>query len=128
MRAVQRHRPGRLLTSWIAILAMLMVALAPAISQALGAAGQRAGIEVCSSSGPRWVESDPGPAEPAPHLVFEHCPYCSLHVDSMLPLPAAAPSALALRLRDALPLAFLAAPHRLYAWVSAQPRGPPARA
>lgn len=115
------------MASWIAVLAVLMAALAPAISHALGSQGAASWVEVCSAQGSRWVQDDAQTGDPAPGVehALEHCPCCSIHPDALgLPpaplqaLPAPAP-------RHAVPQAFLAAPRTLHAWVSAQPRAPP---
>lgn len=76
------RRASRVLTSWIAVVAILMAALAPSISSALGAGNGASWLEVCSSVGAKWVQPDGSTSEQAPasgnvHL-FEHCPYCSL--------------------------------------------------
>lgn len=124
------HRASRRLCAWIATLAVLMAALAPAISQAVGARGAATWIEVCTAGGSRWIASDPAaPAgeAPAPGLehALDHCPYCSLHAPlaDLPPAPAAAlpdPG-----LDHVLPRAFLQAPRTLHAWRQAQPRAPP---
>jgi Protein of unknown function (DUF2946) len=124
---VRSNHRSRLLIHWIAILAILMAALAPAISQALGSGSGRSWVEVCTVAGAKWVALDesakdaPAPAKPA----FEHCPYCSLHVDGWA--PASGKSNVGLSLQgDLQPTAFLQAPRTLPTWVSAQPRAPPA--
>ena len=123
------RRASRALTSWIAVLAILMAALAPSISHALGAKNGASWIEVCTSVGAKWVQPDGSSTDQAPASgdvhPFEHCPYCSLHANAIA-IPAA-PVGLspALSLSDLLPTAFLAAPRTLYAWVTAQPRAPP---
>jgi Protein of unknown function (DUF2946) len=123
------HRSTRLLTSWIAVLALLMAALAPSISHALQAKTGASWIEVCTSIGAKWVQPDGGSTDQAPSSggahPFEHCPYCSLQANTIA-VPAA-PVALvpAPSLSHLLPTAFLPAPRTLFSWVSAQPRAPP---
>lgn len=125
------QRSFRRLTTWLAALALLLVTLAPALSQALGVAGDRAWVEVCSATGSRWVSTDAAPDEPMPassaKQLLDHCPCCHLHVDSVVPASAPWP---ALQwppgLGEVRPSAFLRAPRTLHAWVSAQPRAPPA--
>ena len=123
------HCASRVLTSWIAVLAILMAALAPSISHALNAKAGASWIEICTSVGAKWVQpegsaSDQAPASGVAHLL-EHCPYCSLHGNAIA-IPAA-PAVLELTISpsDLIPSAFLAAPRTLHAWVSAQPRAPP---
>lgn len=101
----------RALARWMA-LAMLLAALAPAVSRAMGthAAGGpppgQAGvdwIEICGPSGLRWVQlgkADAGsdlqeiataseaPAQPAPLLhpaAMDHCALCGFSLDRCLP-------------------------------------------
>lgn len=65
----------------MAALAMLVAALAPGLSQALGTGPSW--LEVCTASGPRWMAADPDmPDAPlsGSAQVLEQCPYCSLHV------------------------------------------------
>ncbi|MEQ1684931.1 MAG: DUF2946 domain-containing protein [Burkholderiaceae bacterium] len=121
-------RASRVLTSWIAVLAILMAALAPSLSHALGAKNGASLIEVCTSLGAKWVQPDGSSTEQTPASgnvhPFEHCPCCSLHADAIA--TPAAPVVLPLMTPPALlPAAFLAAPRTLYAWVTAQPRAPP---
>ena len=111
----------------MAALAILTASLAPSLSYALGFSGGASWIEVCTTEGSRWIQPGEEGSERAPssaHLL-EHCPYCSLHVPT-LGLPSAAPVApLASRPTHEPPVAFLAAPRTLHAWVTAQPRAPP---
>jgi hypothetical protein len=122
---LQSLRLRRHLSLWLAIAAMLMAALAPAVSQAVRAADPVAWAEVCSAAG---TSSQPGkgtPADGAAHL-FEHCPYCSLQ-QPVLGLPPA-PTALQLPLAaaDTLPSLYLSGPRGQHNWDAARPRGPPA--
>lgn len=128
------RRVTRLPSTWLAILALLMVSFAPALSQAVQAArgGETSWFEICSSAGTRWAKAAQGtatneqaPAAPAGHLL-EHCPFCFLHLDAV-PVPDLPARALAApRARDLVPAAFVHAPRTLHAWASAQPRAPPA--
>lgn len=119
-------RSTRRLTLWMALLAILMMAAAPLVSQVVGA--DREWQEICGVGGARWVQTDaaaPGPDLPqSPAHLLDHCPYCSLHADTlgMPPAPLAALPALPGVL---FPPAFLQAPSTLHAWLTAQPRGPP---
>lgn len=123
------HRTSRFLTAWIAVLAILMGAFAPSVSHALGSKGEASFIEVCTSLGAKWVEQESSSTQQVPPSgdaqVSEHCPYCSIHANTLAVPPA--PWALALdpALPELLPTAFLAAPRTLHAWLSAQPRAPP---
>jgi len=125
MRAL---RAQKRLTGWIAALAILLASLAPSLSHALASAGGTSWIEICSTEGSRWVPAGAGGSEPAPASaahVLDHCPYCSIHAPALGLPPANVPAQLPSRLAHEVPLAFLAAPRTLHAWVSAQPRAPP---
>jgi hypothetical protein len=116
----------RRLATWIAALAILMAALAPALSHALGAQQAASWIEICSAQGSKWLPvDDDGSSKPKAAHAFEHCPYCTVHAQG-LGLPPVVPAvAHPAGLHDIAPQAFLAAPRTLHAWVSAQPRAPP---
>lgn len=116
---------------WLALVAMLALALLPSVSHALAyARGGAAWAEVCTPQGMRLVAVDAAqaadagtPVQAAGHL--EHCPLCVLGGDAP-PLPPAGAATVPLPLAGAeLPPLFLQAPRTLFAWRSAQPRGPP---
>jgi hypothetical protein len=127
--------------TWIALVAVLALAVLPTLSHALShAASQGPGgwAEVCTQNGPKriavdasgklmdtLVETDGNAAHVgATHL--QHCPLCVLVLDAPM-LPPSAPAAIPLVLASvAPPPAFLHAPRTPHAWRSAQPRGPPA--
>jgi hypothetical protein len=125
--------------SWIALVAILALAILPTLShawahsQAQGAGGW---AEVCTSQGPQRVAVDAdgklvdtvidAAASSAGAAHLQHGPLCVLSCD-VPPLPPAASAALPLALAsEVLPTAFLHAPRTLFAWRSTQPRGPPA--
>jgi hypothetical protein len=123
------HRLGHEISSWMALVAIVMAAIAPTISHALQGEGATGWIELCSALGSRWVQpgqlnagTDSAPASAL--QAVEHCPYCSLQNMTLAAPPVAVGVAL-------LSLAFeppgviapgLRAPD---AWRSALPRGPP---
>ncbi len=138
---------SRALTPWVLAL-MLLVALAPAVSRAMGVAGLAPGagppsgaafagwVEVCGPGGVRWVVLDPsaahggpgGPDTPAPAggpvADLAHCALCGLGLDRVLPPHGHAPQA-----PEPVALPF-APPHPVPAprpWPHARPRatGPP---
>jgi hypothetical protein len=129
IETMRLHRAPRVLASWIAVLAILMAALAPAISHALGAEDGAPWIEVCSSVGAKWVQLEDGSTNQAPGPgdghAFEHCPYCSLHANAVAIPATLLVVAWVEPVSAFLPVAFLAAPRTLFAWTSAQPRAPP---
>lgn len=79
----------------LALLAALLLAIAPSISRVLGNAGNRmpAGwVELCTRAGLTWVEaaSLPGSPLPAPATPAsgDDCPYCPLAASlPLIPLP-----------------------------------------
>ena len=120
---------ARLWSSWIAVLAVLMAALAPSVSHALNAKSGSPWVEICSAVGAKWVQPDDAPADeipvPAGMHALEHCPYCTPHADA-LAIPAAPSAALASATPgDESPLALPAAPSPPRAWLNAPPRAPP---
>ncbi len=111
---------------------MFALALLPTLSHALAHArgGASAWAEVCTPQGVRLVAldseraADPAaPVQAAGHL--EHCPFCALGADTVALPPAPAPDVAMPAGRALLPPLFLQAPRTLFAWRSAQPRGPP---
>ncbi|HJV97296.1 MAG TPA: DUF2946 domain-containing protein [Albitalea sp.] len=122
-----RQRLRRL--TWIALTAMLALALVPTLSHALAfARGQSDLANVCSAQGTRLVATDDESPSPS-GATFDHvdqCPLCSLQAASLALPPAADDGVAPLKLSHAVPALFLAAPRLLFAWSAAQPRGPPA--
>ncbi|MDP3084167.1 MAG: DUF2946 family protein [Rubrivivax sp.] len=122
-----RHR--RRPIAWLALWALLAMALLPSLAQAFApAGGKTVWSEVCTPQGMRLVAIDavsgdaPAPVSTAGHLA--HCPYC-MTGDGGFGLPAmmaahhpvaaaAAPLTVVTRGAAAPPL-----------WSPAQPRGPP---
>ncbi|HTP71471.1 MAG TPA: DUF2946 domain-containing protein [Burkholderiaceae bacterium] len=125
---MRSRRATRLLTSWIAALAILMAALAPSISHALATKGASTWVQICSAWGAAWVQPHDGsggaPPPNKPHS-FDHCPYCSLQAHAFA-IPAAPTARVPVASpRRTPPNSDLAAPCTRYAWVGAQPRAPP---
>lgn len=108
-------------------MAILLASLAPSLSLALASATGATWFEVCTTQGSRWIQAGEDGSERAPASahVLDHCPYCSLHAPTLGLPPASSLTHLPRRLAHEVPLAFLAAPRTLHAWVSAQPRAPP---
>lgn len=125
------HLPRRhhRLIAWIALVAMLALALVPTISRAMAYANGGSGwAEICTPQGMQWVSADgersSTPPDGTPPQV-DHCHFCQLASVGAAPLPASAPT-LALPLAGAEPpRLFLQAARTLHAWRTAQPRGPP---
>ena len=120
-------RKNRLI-HWIAVFAIAMSALAPAVSQAVSLAkhGQGFAMEICSADGSKMqidVQSDDqdvaGQNQP--------CPYCLAHSDITpvfgIKLSFNAPQTVAL-----FPQLFYQSPKPLAAWVTPPSAAPPAQA
>ena len=125
---VKPYKPSRL-ACWIAIAAILMLALAPSISRLLNAerAGEFSLLDVCRASAGPSQGGDLVPASsdaPLSKHFLDHCPYC--HLQGQEHLLAATPSTVALlELQFAMPRLFYMAATPLHAWYSSPPRGPP---
>lgn len=108
--------------TWIALVAMLGLALAPTLSRAFAAtAGFDPWAELCSTVGSKTAGGEPRDAVAMP----DHCPLCSHLAEApMLPTPdvAALPSPDG---ADYLPALFAHSPRPLFAWAAAQARAPP---
>ena len=121
------NRSRHTLSSWIAVFAVLLNALAPAVSISLSEARTPAAggnwMEVCSTRGSVWVRLGEEPADSTP----EHCPYCFTHAASF-GLPPAPPWVIPVTLPDVIPLPFLALPLAFTAWLIPAARAPPLHA
>lgn len=117
-------------TTWLALLAMLALALLPAISRAVVAAqGGGDWVEVCSVKGTRWVSMSTGEeGEPALKPLSEACPYCQLQTEQPGLPPVPAPDWRAPEAVHEQPPAFWQAPRLLAIWRRASTRGPPLHA
>lgn len=128
------HLPRRhsRLIAWVALVAMMALALVPTISRAMAYANGGSGwAEICTPQGMQWVSADgersSTPPDGTPPQV-DHCHFCQLASMGAAPLPASAPT-LALPLAGVEPpRLFLQAACTLHAWRTAQPRGPPSLA
>lgn len=126
-------RLHRRLTAWVALFALVLGALAPTVTQAMVAAGDRGDwLQVCSVSGMVWVKADTGEVSqqqpdgsaPADSATSQHCAWCTLHGGAAgLPVVQMQPD-LPTRLTG-LPPAFFLAPSVASIWAPAQSRAPP---
>jgi hypothetical protein len=123
------HRPGRL-TSWIAIFAILLAALAPSVARALSQPQQQAmpWTDICTVWGTE-IAHDPAPASSTGQQDgrgLKHCPFC-LNQAGQFVLPAAKPDVLptAATRVETFPSSVLA-PSPRFIRAAAQPRAPPA--
>ncbi|GGB99365.1 hypothetical protein GCM10007205_05850 [Oxalicibacterium flavum] len=117
--------------AWIACFAILLAALAPAISHALAPhTGQQAFVEICTAQGSKLIEAadqkNPESPQPQQHTDhFEHCPFCkSNNVANGLP-PTVFPLFATLQQPSHFPILFYQAPRGLFVWTTASPRAPP---
>ena len=128
--------------AWIALVAMVVSALAPAISRAMGPdESGRYLIEVCSAAGTHQIALTveeaafygeqlipAGDSEGDDAPMLERCPYCSASSNlAMLP-PADTMPVFAVIGSQLAPKLFFVSPRPLFAWSPAHPRAPPARA
>jgi Protein of unknown function (DUF2946) len=123
-----RSLAQRQLIHWIAILAILMSAVAPSISQAVAIAEHGKGftVEICSASGQKMVQKVDLDEETSHQSASEPCPYCVMHSTLVLPinttLDFAEPEALNL-----YPQLFYQSPKTLFSWIKLPARAPPSQ-
>jgi Protein of unknown function (DUF2946) len=117
---------SRRFAAWVAAVAIVLSALAPAISNALQDPSAESWTQICSTRGARWIaaSADPAQGAPAPAHVAEHSPCCLLQGSAAAPPPSLLLMAL-LAVHFEAPRLFLAGQRTLHAWLAAQPRGPP---
>lgn len=114
----------RRFSAWLALLALLLGAVAPAVTQAVVAGSDRAGwVQICSASGMSWVQIDAGDGAPADNASASGCTWCSAHGVAGLP-PEPATWAVA-RLALALPQDAFTPVVPARHWSPAQSRAPP---
>ncbi|HEX8885456.1 MAG TPA: DUF2946 domain-containing protein [Noviherbaspirillum sp.] len=133
-----KRKLQRAVVVWLAIFAVVIASVAPAISHALAqpasshhvqlhsAADDGADEDLCGTevdAADMHAGSHAPNAPPTLHL--EHCPFCHLHADA-LQVPFVSIPVLPTASKPARPLLFFLAPSLLHAWRSAQPRAPPA--
>jgi len=128
MTSVQTVRRLFRPATWLAILAMLGLAIAPTISHALAASGPgNPWAEICSAASGQAVAAADAPgrqSDAGAHL--GHCPL-SGHLGNAPTLPSwPSTGCAAAGQAEAAPALFAAAPRPLSAWAAAQPRAPPA--
>ncbi|WP_342117384.1 DUF2946 domain-containing protein [Pseudoduganella sp. OTU4001] len=128
----------RLRWIWIACFAILMNALAPAISHAVN--GKPRTWEICLNDGTRVsgvgeldyatfvAVTDRSKPQPVAHADMEDCSYCLPHAGWFGLPPAALALPLPLDGAALRPYLFYQSPHPLPVWSASNPRGPPAHA
>ena len=121
-------------TSFIALLAMVMLALAPTVSKVIAAERVDSNlVEVCTTEGTKWLSaSELGKAASAGHdqgpsSVHDHggdCHYCNLQTTKFL--SSVVQSCTTTRSVTLLPPLFYQAQKPLFAWAHSRSRAPPA--
>lgn len=117
---------------WIALLAILFSALAPAFSQVMAAPARFAGqMEICTMDGVRVMTPDMNdagtPDTDAPSDRFlQHCSYCLTHPTPPALLPPAGFVIASAASVEPYPPLFYQTSHALFPWTAANPRAPPA--
>lgn len=109
---------------WIACCAILMAALAPAISHFVAASKGQVAAQPCHMTADEHAHHGAAKGMAMP---MDDCGYCSMQADLPLLPPLAAPQGAALDIVRFIPLLFLLAPRPLFAWIGAQSRAPPLR-
>lgn len=126
---VRRHRR---LAAWLAIFAILLNALAPSVSHAIGAqrgdpllgavcTSDRSGLALAVLAAASADDEHDGSAR----AMSSACPFCLTHAGTPAILPSPPALLRAPRLGHAPPRLFLAAPRPLFAWAAVHARGPP---
>jgi hypothetical protein len=131
MSWTRRHRK---LASWMTLVILVLATLAPGVARALAfaqGAQSPADHQVCSAStDPRsalgGLSSRPAVDQPAGQAHAD-CPFCLLRGDLSAPPPSTTLTLPAAAAVASVPRLFLQSPRPLFAWSSAQPRGPPGR-
>lgn len=124
MRAMFQGLATKKILTWLACLAVLFGALAPALSHAPQMRTGGPLQDLCSTTGTR--ADAPGSTEPGIRA-GQHCPYCTLHLPDLAPAPASCGSERSTEPPAAPRAPCFLAPHARHAWACANPRAPPQR-
>lgn len=121
-------RIHRRFTTWLAMLALVMSALAPTVSQAVVMSSDRADwLEVCTTTGVMWVKADSVATDDGTMPMVGHdqgCDICT-HIVTGAPPVGLGLSAPTLDTEFSLPSAPSAPARARAPWASAQSRAPP---
>jgi len=128
---MQFFRQIKSLLAKIACAAILLNAIAPAVSHALtnDQDDPATWMQVCTVAGVKLVPLDlskpPNVPEQNSAMSMEHCGYCFNHAGDWGIPTAQQTSISGLNLSYAFPTLFYLSPRPLFAWASTQPRAPP---
>lgn len=117
-------------TAWLAILAILLNAFAPAMSHAMAAHFGISLLEVCTPDGLKRIAVEYSAARPdvpqgAHVAVDSHCPYCAPHGASFAHTPPALPAVAVLGGPAALASAHPSLAPQRSVWTGGHARAPP---
>ena len=120
-------------TSFIALLAMVMLVLAPTVSKVIAAERVDSNlVEVCTTEGAKWLSaSELGQAssvghDQVPSSLYDHggdCPYCNLQTTKFF--SSVVQSCATVKSVALLPPLLYQAPKPLFAWARSRSRAPP---
>ena len=121
-------RIHRRFTAWLAMLAMVMSALAPTVSQAVVMSSDRADwLEVCTTTGVMWVKADSATTDEGTLPMVGHeqgCDICTHTVTGAPPVLLGIDTAV-IAPPSAQPHARVSSAHPAVLWAPAQSRAPP---
>jgi len=132
-------RRNRRLVSWLACMAIMLNALAPAISHAVESLHDKSAPweQICSVSGTKFVPLDFGSLTnkqaadskngggTKPMAPMQHCPYCLAHAGSIAILTDHGFVLTQAGSSYSLPELFYQSPRTLFVWAASSPRAPP---
>jgi hypothetical protein len=137
---MELFRRNRRLISWLASMAIVLNALAPAVSHAMASIqGQSAPwMEICSVSGTKFVpmafdlspshatdQADSSKTGDSQPMSMQHCPYCLAQAGNMAVLTDYGFELAQTDLSYSLPALFYQSHHPLFVWAASSPRAPP---
>ena len=121
-------RIHRRFTAWLTMLALVMSALAPTVSQAVVMSSDRGDwLEVCTTTGVMWVKADTAATDDGTMPMVGHdqgCNICTHTVTGAPPVLTGIPVP-AMRQPFAQPQALVSSAHPAVPWASAHSRAPP---
>lgn len=125
------HHRLRRWTHWVTLVAVVMAALAPGLSQAWsGLRGDSTPDwgQVCAAMDPASMAAPQPGSDTVPASAHQHCTMCLLRLDMGAPPPAPAAMALRADLAHGLPVPDLAPAVLPPVWAPASARAPPSQA